>query len=285
MRNVFFASNKKLEQDLAANMVKGIRGQGGKAEVRTLCANNNLSDCDVAMMVGVKSKRLFDQCENAGIIPVMFDKGYIRGRRVDSRVWEYWRVSVGAHHPTATIMQKKLPDDRWKNLGVKVDPWKTWGHHIVLAGSSAKYHRFYDLPDPTEWARGVIEEIRKHSDLPIIYRPKPSWKEAVPIRGAEFSGREKAQSINQDLWGAHCLITHGSNACFEALIAGVPVIVLGNGVAKVVSRQSVADVMELTRPKREQFFANLAYYQWTEKEMASGECWNFMKGLINGLRR
>ena len=283
MRVVFFASDKPRELSVASNMIAGIRKNKfirphrDKAEIRRLSANNNLSDCDVAFMVGVKSKRLFEQCVDQGITPVMMDKGYIRSRAEGSRVWEYWRVSVGAHHPTKIMAWQTEPSDRWDSLGVKLEPWKKKGSHILLAGSSAKYHNFYNLPDPTEWAQGVVDQIREYSDLPIIYRPKPSWKEAVPIAGTSFT---ENRAITQDLENAHCMITHGSNACFEALTMGIPCIVLGDGVGRLISRDTVAGVNDLIRPEREQFFANLAYYQWTEKEMMAGHAWAFMRELI-----
>jgi hypothetical protein len=108
-----------------------------------------------------------------------------------------------------------------------------------------------------------VLDIRARTDRPIIYRPKPSFKDAQPIEGTEFSTGD--ETINDALWGAHALVTHGSNACFEAALLGVPSIVLGDAVAAPISSRSLDDDREPLRGKREQWFANLAYHQFTER--------------------
>ena len=158
--------------------------------------------------------------------------------------------------------------------------WRKSGLQIVFAGSSAKYHAFYDLPDPTAYAREVVARITKLSDRPIIYRPKPSWREAVPVPGSRFShGKE---GILSALANAHCLITHGSNACFEAALMGIPTIVLGAAVARPISSTSLDDIEFPFRGKRIQWLNNLAYHQWTEGEMRSGEAWQTVREQLNG---
>jgi hypothetical protein len=114
----FFASDKPREQDLAASFLAGARAHGVQCEQRELVASPDLKGASAVAMVGVKSKRLFELTRAAGAVPIMLDKGYIRTRRSDSRVWEYWRVSVGSHHPTSTtLMSVKRPHDRLEGMG------------------------------------------------------------------------------------------------------------------------------------------------------------------------
>jgi hypothetical protein len=282
MRLRFFSSDKPRERDLAGAFVAGLKQYRVKAEVRELCATPDLKGCDAACFVGVKSKRIFEACLAAGVTPIMFDKGYIRTRAVGGRVWEYWRISVGAHHPTAQLEHQRMPDDRWAKLKLVEKPWRRSGFQIVIAGSSAKYHDFYGLPDPTAWAEGVVREIREQTDRPIIYRPKPSWDGAVPIADTHFSGPN--DSLAGALTNAWVMITHGSNASFEAALLGIPSIVLGNGVAKPISSTSLEDLAHPKMAKRKGWFANLAYFQWTEDEFRSGVSWPFIAENIEWFR-
>jgi hypothetical protein len=234
-------------------------------------------------MVGVKSKRLFDLTVAAGAIPIMLDKGYIRTRRPDARVWEYWRVSVGAHHPTQTsLMRRKMPSDRIDQFCVAPRPWRTRGFTVVIAGSSAKYHSFYELDEPNVYYPDLVARLGQLTDRQLIYRPKPSFKEAKRIKPAQFSTGD--ETILQALEGAWALVTHGSNACFEAALLGIPSIVLGDGIAAPISSRSIAEIDNPLMGKREQWLANLAYHQWTESEMQSGEAWATIGGWVDDQR-
>jgi hypothetical protein len=283
MKVVFFASDKPREQALARAFLQGASHYRADVEQRALCADPRVDDADVIAMVGVKSKQLFKRAQKAGAIPIMLDKGYVRTRRAGARVWEYWRVSVGAHHPTEqSLMSRKMPTDRFEALGLDVAPWRLRGHQIVIAGSSAKYHAFYGLPEPNDYYRDLVLATRARTARPIIYRPKPSFKDAERIEGTEHSTGD--ETITDTLWGAHALVTHGSNACFEAALLGVPSIVLGDAVAAPISSRSLDEIENPLRGKREQWLANLAYHQFTEEEYREGTAWSQIGRWLKDLR-
>jgi hypothetical protein len=261
----------------------GARARSGRPSSASWCASPDLKGASAVAMVGVKSKRLFDLTRAAGAVPIMLDKGYIRTRRPDSRVWEYWRVSVGApppdqHHPD----ERKRPHDRLEGMGLLMRPWRSRGYPVVIAGSSAKYHAFYGMDEPNVYYRRLVDQLRKLTDRNIIYRPKPSYREAEPIPPAQFSTGD--EDIEQALQGAWALVTHGSNACFEAAVLGIPSIMLGRrdrGPDQFAIAQGDRNPMT---GKREQWLANLAYHQWTEAEMRSGEAWKTIGGQIDEFR-
>ena len=285
MRVVFFSSDKQREQDLARAFLAGAREHGCETEQRALCGSPDVTGADAVAMVGVKSKRLFELTRAAGAVPIMLDKGYIRTRAEGARVWEYWRVSVGAHHPTHTtlMLDCKIPSDRFDALDLKVMPWRTRGLQIVIAGSSAKYHDFYGLEPPNDYYARLVVQLRELTDRPIVYRPKPSFKDARRIKGAYHStGNE---NIIGALEGAWALVTHGSNACFEAALAGVPSIILGDGVAAPISSTSLEGIESPRTERRGRWLASLAYHQWTEDEMRSGKAWTRIGGWVDGQKR
>lgn len=284
MKIVFHYSDKARERILADAFAAGAKTHGDDVELRALTPEKEVIDCDVAVMVGVKSRELYEAHWKAGVHVLMVDKGYIRAR-VDSpvRQWEYWRLSLDAHHPTRWLSRMQKPGDRWARFGLQFQPWREQGQHVLFAGSSEKYHNFYGLPHPTEYAKRTVKHLRKTTDRRIVYRPKPTWREAVPVKGADFS--KPPEYITGALQNAHAMVTHGSNACFEAILAGVPCIVLGDAVAKPISSTEIADVEQprlASDAERQQWFANLAYLQWNLREMASGEAWQHMRGFVYG---
>jgi hypothetical protein len=268
-------SDKPRERLLSEAFCEGVVKHGDEVDRRKL-GEPFTDDCDVAVMVGVKSRELWRAHTRAGVQLVYMDKGYDRHSRDDDiRGWEYWRVAVNGHQPTAKF-RPDYPRDRADSFGWKFKPWRTAtpNGHIVIAGSSGKYHAFYDLKDPTDYASKLVKFLRSHTRRPIVYRPKPSWKEAVPIEGTRFSTRE--ESISEVLTGAHCLITHGSNACFEAMLMGIPSITIGEAVMRPISTTEPAKVESprmATDKERQQVLNWLAYQQWTMMEMMEGKAW------------
>lgn len=284
MRVCFFTNEKPRERILSDVFLRGLAAHGDEGEIRRLDGTAQVADgCEVACMIGVKSRAVCDANWRAGVHTLYFDKGYLR-HRADSpvRIWEYWRVAVDGHHPTRTLMKVARPHDRLDALGLEMRPWRSEGEHIVIAGSSAKYHEFCGLPEPTAYARRLVRKL-KGSGRPIVYRPKPSWRDAVPIKGARFS--RGPETIDDVLAGTHALVTHGSNACFEAVLAGVPCIVLGEAVAAPISSMDLDDIETprlASEAERRQWLANLAYCQWTMTEIESGEAWATIRPQIYG---
>lgn len=280
MKVRFWHSDKPRERLLCEAFLTGVRAHGDDADSRSL-GTEATDDCDVAVMVGVKCRDLWRAHRHIGVQLVYLDKGYDRHARGDgSRVWEYWRCAVNGHQPTAKF-KPDYPTDRLQELAWTFAPWREGGTHILIAGSSAKYHAFYDLKDPTAYVSKLCKAINDVSKRELVYRPKPSWKQAEKIAGTRWSGGD--QGIADALRGAHCLVTHGSNACFEAMLSGIPSIILGEGVMKPISSQSVDNIEKpylATDAERTALLSFLAYQQWTMEEMLEGRAWEIIRRQV-----
>lgn len=279
MRMQFFVAAKDRNWELAEAVQAGARVHGDEVviadqrEVVTLPEGFDAGAC-----LGVKraAKRLLAAHVEAGRHFALFDKGYMRRE-------SFVRVSIDAWQPLA-YFQRARPSDRFDRLGIRLQPRKR-GRHIVFAGSSQKYANFHGLGDATAYAEGVIATVRERTDRPIVYRPKPSWAanhadECAPIEGTIYAGPEKP--LAHWLEGAHALVTHGSNAALDALAAGVPVIVLGESIARPMSA-SMEQIEEPYFPgdaERLQFFSDAAYAQWTLEELRSGEAWADLRTVM-----
>jgi len=273
----FYANDKTREQELALAFLTGVEKHGDTGWVQP--AGFVGIQPDLAVMVGVKSLYLYRSCQALGIHTIMLDKGYQRHRKPGGKGWEYWRVAVDWHSPSEAVLKEKRPADRVNGLTMK--PWRVSGKHIVIAGSSAKYHRFHNLPNPTEWATDIVKQLRRYTKRKIIYRPKPSWHDAVPIPGTTYSG--VGEDIADVLKDAHALVTHGSNACFESIMEGVPCVILGGGVAGPISSKNIEFIenpVMVSERRRMDWLAALTYCQWTVEEFASGMAWEHIRKQI-----
>lgn len=276
MRVRFFASDKPREQNLARAVVAGLP-KGWSGDI--VPAQTPVSDAyDIACVFGVKMREHFAATQANGQTVLYFDKGYTRGGGP-----KFYRVAVNAHQPTAYLMREAMPHDRMQALHLVFGNHR--GDSILIAGASEKYHAFMGLPDPTTWARQVIQRIRMVTDRPVIYRPKPSWRNARPIAGVEYS---KGRTIGADMQRARVLVTHGSNAGWDAVLAGVPCIALGASVAAPISTGTIGQVESLSPPQdadRRQWAANVAYCQWCTHEFQDGSAWRVLKRQIAEVSR
>ena len=107
--------------------------------------------------------------------------------------------------------------------------------------------------DAKQWTAAVVAEVSRHTDRPVIVK----HKDGKPL-------------VFDDAW---CMVTHSSNAAVDAVVAGVPVVTLGNSACGPVS-WTWADIENPFWPDREPWAWNLADNQFTIEEMKSGEAWN-----------
>jgi hypothetical protein len=256
---------QSLEYDLMEAFSRSAQDRGYRVE-RTARIIDPAS-YDMVVFMGVKNQDVLKRAEADGVPYVYFDKAY-------NRIKKWWRMSYCAHNPTEYLMWLDRPSYRREGQGWEPKPWqhKPEGH-IVLAGSSAKYHKLHNLPDPESYWAGVVKELREYTDRKILYRPKKSYRDARPLAGTSFSEKE---FIEDDLKGAYAMITHGSNACFEALMGGIPAVVLGNGITRGLSTMRVSEVndpLTCDDESKLDLLNDLAYFQWTTKEIEQGEFW------------
>lgn len=275
MRIAFYTPGWKApEQGLLAALQAGCTGD----TVDGLRNSEIAPGYDLACVVGVKAKGIVEKLQAAGTPFLYWDKGYHRD-------WpHWWRVSICAHQPADYIQDMRCAGDRAAAQSWRIGEWRkpTAKGHILLAGSSLKYNNFHNLPHPTQYWTQVLADLRCYTDRPVVYRPKPSWSAAEAIPGASFSWTKDKnfRTIHDDLVGAHALITHGSNACFEALQDGVPAVVLGDAALRCIFSLNLDEIeqpREVPMAERRQIVDNLAYCQWSIPEITSGEAWRFLR--------
>lgn len=221
---------------------------------------------DMIAAYGWSTEPIFRSYRAAGLSFIYVDLGYWGRKSHKTDCDGYHKVVVNARHATG-YFKRGRPHDRLAG-SPRVMPWRRQGKHIVLAGLSAKGALSLGF-QPLEWELKTIAAIRTVTDRPILYRPKPSWKQAQPIDGVGYSPR--TASIASALTDAWALVTHQSNAAIDALAAGIPHYSEA-GVASVLSLSSLADIAEASPPTgdRQQLLADIGYCHWTRPEIANG---------------
>ncbi len=144
------------------------------------------------------------------------------------------------------------PNDRLKKLNLIIRDQIKSGNHIILSEPSEAMKKLYNVPN---WLNNTKKLIKKYSDRKIIIHNKFS----------EIS----LNDLLLDAWG---FVSLQSTAGFKAMINGVPAYFTDKTLSHI------GKIEEIENPViNYKIFNNLAYGQWTLKEIESGEAWEIIK--------
>lgn len=287
MNVVFFASDKDREYSIANHFAEGVKKHGDRCDIMpTADYEGPNSETDIAVFIGIKgySRLIMETHIAAGKHALICDKGYMGGPRGPRS--KYVRVSIDDLQPHVYFQSPHRPDDRLKELGVHLQPTKKDGNNIFIAGGSLKYaqwHKFNgnETMDPvTRWASDLINNLSERTQRPLVYSPKPSWKDAVPIKGSRFAF---PANLEEEMSNAWAVVSFGSNVGIDALIAGVPNFCLGDGIVRSLSLTNTKKINEPYYPTDEErwkLLSDIAYCQWNLNELKSGQAWGIIKQQI-----
>jgi hypothetical protein len=208
------------------------------------------------------SAKLIRQCQAEGRTWFYCDNAYYFGRGTFFRVTK----SAFMHDGTGNAGMTRLAPFK-----VICKPWNLGGHKIVITTQSEVHYSARLATTRTAWTEGVIDELMKHTDRPIIVCHKPDPKAS----GNAYA----APGFEAEIADAWAVVAHCSSAMVKALIEGVPVFSLAPSMASCMGRPDLAKIEDPVYPEnRMQWLANLAANQWTRDEMRSGKCWSDLNG-------
>ena len=143
---------------------------------------------------------------------------------------------------------KNFPDDRLKKLNLNFIEQMNIGDSIILSEPSQTMKTIYNA---NNWIEETKQTIRKYSDRKIIVHNK-------------FS----KTPLDELLKNAWSFVSLQSTAGFKAMVNGIPAYFTEPSLKKINL------IEEIENPKiNYKIFNNLAYGQWTLKEIESGEAW------------
>lgn len=187
------------------------------------------------------------------------DNGYFHPGHYDG----YYRVTRNAEQMTS-VPADMTPEQwgRWDRLGQTLKPWRRSGAHILVIGQSRTYFELRGIR-PGTWLWETVAELGRVTDRPLIVRPKPT-------------ARTQRRPLEADLAGAWAVVTYSSNVAVEAVVAGIPAVVLGTAAAAPVST-ALEQIETPEHPDRERWVRWLAANQWTLEEIRNGTCWRHLE--------
>ena len=214
-----------------------------------------------AIFRGVTKRKEMNICRSVGRDFYYIDTGYFGNGKHKL----YHRITKNDVQNFGPIVDR--PNDRLERTGVQLTKFRP-GTNILLAPPSQKLLNLYDI-NLEEWLQQTQDEIKKHTDRPIVTRLKQG-------RSARVSDNTMEMALAQDV---HCLVTFSSIAAGEALLLGKPAITLGPNAAAVLCSQSLSEIETPKIPTLDEVAAwarHIAYCQFTEAEMRDGTAWKIL---------
>lgn len=255
------AGLKKFKLDLFERIGRHIVAKGGRVIRHDASKLAELPD-DIIPIVGCQPETtaLNERWRSTWRRWIYWDRGY--ARRVFATCLPtgdnggYYRWHLGSFQMQSI---RSVPGDRWNALNTFVEPWKKGGGHIVIAAPTRTYSTFHRSE---RWIADTIDALARVTDRQLVIRDKEQYKR---------------RPIQADLKGAHCLVTHGSNAAVEAAILGCPVFVHQSSAAALVGQTDLKKIETPVYPDRDPWLHSLAYCQFNEAELIDGTLWRLIE--------
>ena len=265
----------------------------------SLMSGYDYQESNIAVIFGscrLEKKKMVDHMLKKKIIDehqghLLYLESALLGRKPDPSDNDYWRM--GWNH---FMFQKgkfgfteNPSPDRFNKLQSELDidlkHWKQGGDYILITMQSPNDASLFGL-DVTQWAKDVVHDLSKITDMDIKVRPHPQTKpkHLSIILDQEFNADiidPTKSTIYDDIQDAYCVVTYTSGSAIDCIVSGTPVIALHPAsMAWPVAGHSLQDVLNPPKPARENYLYNLAYAQWNIEEMRSGEAWEHLKSCL-----
>jgi hypothetical protein len=234
-----------------------VRGAGGQISTWT----KEETSMTPVVLRGITKRKQMETCRAAGRDFYYMDTGYFGNGKKKS----YHRITKNDVQNFGPIIQR--PRDRLDLTGVKYKKFRP-GRNILLAPPSQKLLNLYDI-NLEQWLQQVQDEIKQHTDRPIVIRLKQG-------RATRVNNDTIEMALDQDV---HCLVTFSSIAAGEALLWGKPAITLGPNAAAALCSTSISEIETPKIPTLDEVDAwarHIAYCQFTEPEMRDGTAWRIL---------
>jgi hypothetical protein len=162
--------------------------------------------------------------------------------------WRLLPVAPKQSAPLANVQGDK---------GIIVTPWRRNAKgYIVIACPTPTYEKFHNIEG---WTERTLRRLARITNRQVVTRDK-----------------ESKRPLQEDLNGAHSLVSHGSVAAVESVICGCPVVVDASSAAALVGLTNLEQIENPVYPDRQPWLNSLAYNQFNEQELVDGTIWKFI---------
>ena len=287
-------SNKVMLMD---NFAAGVRATGDTAvEFRTPVAPNQSLDAGFVLGYTLENnfrRRIIDFLQQQQTPVIFVDSNILHYARPEH---EWHRYSLDSVYPdSGRYFFGDLDPDKWTRYsawhGVNLRPWRTHGTHVLILCQRPRGWNMLGQ-DQEAWLFGVIEQVRKHTNRPIVVRMHPGDSrrfEAIQSiqsrygRTVSISAHANIRDALQDCW---CAVGYNSTPNVVAAIEGVPVYLQDptHSWAQDVCFTDLSLIENPPRPDRADWVNQIANIHWSNEEVRSGQLWSAIKHSISVAR-
>jgi len=249
---------------------KGVEKSGPQVNLIPLEAG--YKDCDVAVVFGM-GKRKVPASHDRGVIIyehrfrerkpiVLMERGFIKRG-------EYYGAALDGLNGLGYFGNEGNSRDRWDKLGVGIKPWRNKGDYILVCGQ-VPWDASVQHMDHIRWCRETVAYVASVTNKKVIFRPHPE------VKNLDYGMPCSIQSWEDDLAGAHAIVTFSSTSSALAVLEGIPIFTMDRGsIAWPIANHSLTEELleNPVKADREQWAYDLAYAQWTAKEFETGQAW------------
>lgn len=263
-------SNPESHVGIWANaFVKGLKAHGIESSISYSRVSGVSADLVVAW--GTRRINIIKEQFKPGCRYLVMERGYF-GDRLENT-----SLGFDGLNNRADFLNKDSLPDRWIKHGIGLmKPWNLGSEYILILGQVPTDFAVALHTDFSKWLQDAVEGLRGITQLPIVFRPHPLGPRDLKAGGAKIL--DPQGDLRIQLRKAACVVTFNSNSGVDAVLEGIPTITMDEGAMSwEVTAHTLEDVLDPPMPNRSQWAYDLAYCQWTRKEIEEGSAWTHLK--------
>ena len=222
---------------------------------------------------------IWEECQKKNTPVVVLEVGGIKRN-------ETFKVGINGVNREADFANQTFDGERWKKLNIELKPWRSTGDTIIICGQHHRSHQWRNNPTMNLWFEQQINEIRKHTDRPIVIRPHPrnptgfdisKWKNVTKVLPQRDYNTVDDTDFKEKLKQAWAVVNYSSNPAMMSVFNGIPVFVSAQSLCYDVGNTSLSNINNPAMPDRSNWANKLAYTEWTTEEIKQGLPWQRIK--------
>lgn len=205
----------------------------------------------------------------------------------------YYSLGFDEVKNRADYYNENSPSDRWDDLGIELKPYRSGSKYLII-GQTLRGASSYDIDINVWYQKLVLKIIQQDKHPNIIFRAHPrlvnklhrvkTFHNIINKIAHKFSLKIQTTlgtTLEKDLEDVGLAFTYSSNAAVKILIEGIPLLCASDYcMAHPVSNTNYKCISDPKTYDRTQWAYNLAYAQWSGKEMQQGLPWQHLRKHI-----
>ena len=251
--------------------------EGAERLGHTCIDNDNNSDVDVIWSVlfhgrMASNKTVWSKNQQTKKPTIVLEVGGIKRGTT-------WKVGLNGINRTGYFGDSGNDSTRANSLGLVCKPWRSSGDFILICGQHDKSLQWQNMPRMSQWVMDTIEEIQRHTDRPIYFRPHPRCRlDAIEHQYRNVYRQEPRHvpgsydSFDMGFDNVWATISYSSNPGIHSTIAGVPAFVSQDSLAYDAANDIdfLHDIENPFTPERQQWLNDYAWTEFTVDEISAG---------------